>query len=112
MSAGVEYCRPVKTIHKGLCIAMLEKLMKDWPGGSYLVMKSTPRVPGEGPLLVIGYNYNYIKVLGFIDIEGSESTEPGDPYLSRFPEIYYNVYVCPVFFPHFIGSYANACNAI
>ena len=53
-AAGVDYCRPVKTIHK-VCLAMLEKLMKDFPGGSYLVLKSTPIFPGEIPLLAIGY---------------------------------------------------------
>ena len=41
-AAVVDYCRPVKTSHKGFCLAALEKLMKDWPGGSYLVLKSTP----------------------------------------------------------------------
>ena len=62
--------------------------MKDWPGGSYLVMKSTARFPGEIPLLDILYKYNSRKVLGFIATKGSESTEPGDPYLSRFPYIF------------------------
>ena len=55
MAAGVHYCGPVKTIHKGFCLALLENLTKDWLGGSYLVIKSTPRVPGERPLLTIGY---------------------------------------------------------
>ena len=36
-AAGVNYCRPAETRHKGFCLATLEKLMKDWPGGSYLV---------------------------------------------------------------------------
>ena len=63
MASGVDDCGRVKTIHKGFCLDTLEKLMKDWPGGSYLVMKSTPRVPSEIPLLVIGYNYNYRNVL-------------------------------------------------
>ena len=54
-AAGVNYCGPVKTSHKGFCLATLEKLMKDWPGGSYLVLKSTPRVPDERALLAIGY---------------------------------------------------------
>ena len=35
-AAGVNYCRPVKTIHKGFCLATLEKLMKYWPGGYIL----------------------------------------------------------------------------
>ena len=54
-AAGVNYCGPVKTRHKVFCLATLEKLMKDWPGGSYLVLKSTPRFPGKRPLLAIGF---------------------------------------------------------
>ena len=53
-AAGVNYCSPAKTSHKGFCLATLEKLMKDWPGGSYLVLKITPRFNGESPLLAIG----------------------------------------------------------
>ena len=41
MAEGVDYCGPVNTCHKGFLIATLEKLMKDWPGGSYLALKST-----------------------------------------------------------------------
>ena len=63
MAAGVDYCGPAKTNYKGFCLATLEKLMKDFLGGSYLIMKSTPRVPGEITLLAIGYKYNYRKVL-------------------------------------------------
>ena len=110
--AGVDYCGPVKTSHKGFCLAMLEKLMKDWPGGSYLVLKSNQRFPGERSLLDIGYKYNSRKVLGFIVTEGAGSTEPGDPCLSRFPDIYSNVSVRPVVRPHLLGRYFNACNAI
>ena len=75
-------------------------------------MKSNPRVPGEIPLLVIGYKYNYRKVLVLISTEGARSTEPGDPYLSNFPDIYSNVSICPVVRPHLLGRYFNACNAI
>ena len=58
--------------------------MKYWPGGSYLVMKITPIVPGGRPLLAIGYKYNSRNVLGFIANEGDGSNEQGDPYLSYF----------------------------
>ena len=102
----------MKTSHKGFCLATLEKLMKDWPGGSYLVLKSTPIFPGERPLLAIGYKYSSRKVLGFIADELAGSTEPGDTYLSCFPYIYLNVSVFPVVLPHFLGRYFNACNAI
>ena len=86
--------------------------MKYWPGGSYLVLKSTPRFPGEIPLLAIGYKYNYRNFLGFIATEGAGSTEPGYPYLYRFPEIYSNFSVRPVVLPHLLGRYFNTCNAI
>ena len=75
-------------------------------------MKSTPRFPGERPLLSIGYKYNSGRFLGFIATEGDGSTEPGDPYLSRFTDIYLNISVRPVVRPHFLGRYFNACNAI
>ena len=55
MDAGADYCEPVKTSHNGLCLATLEKLIKDWQGELYLVMNSTPPVPGEKKLLAIGY---------------------------------------------------------
>ena len=86
--------------------------MKYWPGGSYLVMKSTPRVTGEIPLLTIGYKYNSSHVLRFIATEGGVSTAPGDPYLSCLPYIYSNVYACPIVFPHLLGGYFNAYNSI
>ena len=110
--AGVDYCGPVKTSHKVFCLATLEKLMKYLPGGSYLVFNSTPRFPGERLLLAIGYKYNYSKVLVFIATEGAGSNEPGDPYLSRFPDIYSNVSVSPIVRPYLLGRYFNACNAI
>ena len=55
MAEGVDYCGPVKTSHKVLCLATLEKLVKYWTGGSYLFMKSTSRYPGGIPLMAIVY---------------------------------------------------------
>ena len=87
MTAGVDYCGPAKMIHKGFCLSTLEKLIKDFPGGSYLVMKITTRANIVRPLLAIGYKYNYRNVLGFIATEGDGSTEPGGTYLSHFHDI-------------------------
>ena len=53
MAERVNYCGSVKTRYRGFCLATLEKLMKDWPGGSYLVMNTTPSVPGGRSLLAI-----------------------------------------------------------
>ena len=87
-------------------------MMKEWPGGSYLVIKITPKVPGGRPLMAIGYKCNSRKVLGYIATKGGVSTESGDPYSSHFPKIYYNVSVIPVVCPHVIVRYFNDCNSI
>ena len=54
MPEGLDYCGPVKTSHEGFCLATLENLMNDWPGGSYIMIKSTPRAPHDRPLMAIG----------------------------------------------------------
>ena len=97
MVEKVDYCGEAKTSHKGFCLATLENLMKDWPGRSYLVLKSTPIVPGGIPLLAIGYKYNSRKFLVFIATEGAGSNEPGYPYLSRFPDIFIIFLLAPLF---------------
>ena len=40
---------------QGLSLDKLENLIKDWPEGSYILMKSTTRVPSGIPILSIGY---------------------------------------------------------
>ena len=54
-SIGVYLIGMVKIDTKGFCKATIEGLMKDWPGGSYIVLRSKPMVPGERLLLTIGY---------------------------------------------------------
>ena len=56
--------------------------------GYLIIMKSAPTFPGDKPPMAIGYKYRYHKVLGFIATEGARSSEPGVPYLYRFPENY------------------------
>ena len=55
MASGVDYCGPVKMGHKDFCLATLEIFMKYCPGGSYIVIKITPRVPGGRTLLAVGH---------------------------------------------------------
>ena len=112
MAAGVGVCELAETSHKVFSIATLEKMMKDWPVESYIVINSTPIVTGDIPHIEIGYKYNYRKALWFIYTRWAGSTEPGDPYLSNFPDKYFNVYVRPIVRPHFLVRYFNACNAI
>ena len=61
------------------------------------VMKSNPIFPCGRPLTSIGYKYNSRKGLVFITTEGAGSTEPGDPYLSRFPDIFLMFLFVPLF---------------
>ena len=53
MAEGVDYCGPVNTGHKGFGLSTLEKLTKEWLGGSYLVMKITPENPVNRPFMDI-----------------------------------------------------------
>ena len=57
----------VKTNTKVFCKYSVEKMTKDWPGGSYLVLKRSYTVPGNIPLISIGYKYTAQKVHCFID---------------------------------------------
>ena len=75
-------------------------------------MKSTPRFPGDIPPVEIEYKYNYWNYLEFIFTKGNVSTDPVDPYLSRFPDNYSNVYILPVVCPRVLGRYFDACNTI
>ena len=81
MAEGLYYCVYTKTIHKGFFLATLEKLTRDCPGGSYIVLNISPRVHGNRPLMAIGYKYNFRNVLGFIATEGAGSNEPAGHYL-------------------------------
>ena len=65
--------------------------MKEWPEGSHIFMKNNPRVPGDIPIMDIGYKYNFWRVPGFISTKGSGNNDPGNPYLSCLPENYSNV---------------------
>ena len=82
---------------QGFLSSYIRKYDESFGGGSYIVMNSTPRVLGGRPLLEIGYKYNYRKVIVFTANEGYGITEPDDPSLYRFPDIYSNFSGCPVF---------------
>ena len=57
-SIGVDLIGVAKNITKVFCKDTIEGLTKDWPGRSYIVLSSKPMVPGERPILAIGYKYN------------------------------------------------------
>ena len=96
MEVGANLIGMVKTNTKGFCKDTIEKLTKDWPGGYYLVFKSKPMVPGDRPIIAIGYTYNAQKVLYFIVIDNTGSTKTGIPYLSKYPDQFTNIAIRPV----------------
>ena len=53
-------------------------------------------VPGDRPLIDIGYKYNARKVLSFIVTDNAGSTKTGIPYLSKYPDQFTNVAIRPV----------------
>ena len=53
MELGAELIGMVKTNTKRFCKETIKKLTNDWPGGSYLVLKSKPMVPRDTPLIAI-----------------------------------------------------------
>ena len=55
MGLGAEFIGVVKANTKGFYKETIEKLTKDWSGGSYLMLRSKPMVPRGRPLISIGY---------------------------------------------------------
>ena len=96
MELGAELIGMVKTNTKGFCKDTIEKFTKNWPGGSYLVLRSKHMVTGGRTLIDIGYKYNTRKVLSFIVKDNSGSTKTVIPYLSKYPDQFTNVSIRPV----------------
>ena len=114
--AAIEVCTKfigmVKKNTKGFCKETIENITKDWPGGSYLVLRINPMVPRDKPLISIGCKYNTRKVLSFIDIENTGITKTGIPYLSKYPDQFTNVTICPVACPLIMSKNKSAVNEV
>ena len=99
MELGAELIGMVKKNTKGFCKETTEKLTRDWPGGSYLVLRSKPMIPGGWTFIAIGYKYNARKVLYFIVTDNEGSTNTGITYLSKYPDQFTNIAIRPVACP-------------
>ena len=53
MEVGDKLIGMVKKNSKGFCKETIVKIANDWLGGSYLVFRSNPMVPGAGHLLLL-----------------------------------------------------------
>ena len=96
MEFGAKLIGMLKINTKGFCKDTIEKLTKDWPGGSYLVLRSKPMIPRGRPIISIGYKYNPLKVLYFIVTDNAGSTNTGIHYLSKYPDQFTNAAIHPV----------------
>ena len=68
--------------------------------------------PGGRTLIAIGYKYNMRKVLSFIVTEDVWSTKAGIPYLSKYPEPFSNVSICPVARPLVMSKFFESINEV
>ena len=87
----------------------LQETMKDWPGGSYLNLRTT--IDGVS-VMATGYKYCNKKVLMFVWTEGAGHTEPGSPYLATWTDQNMNRCVRPIPRPSVISFYFERCNGI
>ena len=86
--------------------------MKHFIGRSYIFFKINPIFSGYIPFVDTRYKYKSQKVLESIADEGSGSNNPGDTYLSHFPDTYYNISIIPIVHPCILVRYFNTCNYI
>ena len=108
---GHHGCFVIKTAHSRTPKKFLEDQMKYFPGGTWIVMEGYAEKEGV-PLVCIGYKYNAKKVLVFITTKGAGSTQPGEPYLAKFADMYGNVCTREVARPEIISNYYNRSNVV
>ena len=63
------------------------------------MLSSKPMIPGDRPLIAIGYKYNARKVPYFIVTDNTGCTKTDIPYLSKYPDQFTNVAIRPVALP-------------
>ena len=76
---------PVKIAHRNFPKAFIEEKMKDWPGGTTLVLKAQykDQAGAQHELIAVGTKYNARKCVCFVFTSGF-STRKGRAYMSKF----------------------------
>lgn len=106
---GGHCCMNVKTSTKHSPKKWIDEKMKEYPGGTWIVLKG--QFQGED-LYFIGYKYNKRKILSFVFTSGAGTVEPGAPYEARFPDKFGNLHVRKVRRPEIISRYFESSNCI
>lgn len=108
---GHEIIGAVKTNTGSYPKKQIDKIMRHWPSGSYLVLECrTPDTKVD--LVAIGYKYNSKKVLCFIMSKNAGSTAPGKPYIAKFPDKHGNVQERRVTRPEILSLSFGCADAI
>ena len=102
----------VKINIKGFCKDTIDEIKNDFPGGSYLVLRSKPMIPWGRPLFSIGYKYNAWKVISFIATYYAGSTKSGIPYLYKYQDTFSNVAIHPVARPLVMCKFFISVNEV
>ena len=102
----------VKTNTKLFFKDTIEGLTNNRPGGSYIVLRSNPMVPGERPVLAIGYKYNSQKVVSFFATAGAGRTTLGIPHLLKYPDQFSNVSIRPFSRPLLVSKFFGSVNEV
>ena len=69
-------------------------------------------VPGERPVLAIGYKYNYQKFVSFFATAGAGRTTLGIPHLLKYPDQFSNVSIRPVSHPLLVSKFFGSVNEV
>ena len=81
--------------------------MKDYLGGTWITMEAT--VDGVD-LLGIGYKYNTKKFFTFVMTKGAGSSRPGEKYIAKFPDSFWNVCIRHIARPAVITHFFDVSN--
>ena len=76
-----------------------EKLTKDQPGGSYLMLSSKSVEPSGRELIASRYKFNMWKVLYLVVTDNTGNTQEGLPYFYMYPDQFFYCCRSPFFTP-------------
>ena len=85
--------------------------MKDFPGGTWIVMEACAEKE-DVPLVCISCEYNLKKVLLFLSTKAAGSTQLGEPYLAKFPDKFGDMCTRKVARPYIVLYHFNKSNMV
>ena len=108
---GHHACFAIKIAHSRTPKKFLEETMKDFPGGTWIVIEGRAEKE-DVPLVCVGFKYHLKKVLVVLLRKGTGSTQPGEPHLAKFADKFGNVCTREVTQPETISNYFNKSNMV